>query len=275
MKSSLILPTVMFLTVVLGFGQQAQERKLVRLEDAKTVDVSTRVRFDNAVRAMDAIVTPVPTVLLASHFAMIRTAGTVGDDVATGIIGIVHTTIPRGSLIGLRVRRFDGTTQVEGVTSWDRDLTPGEGFVVKSPGGGMFFNSTKQYEMVVFDPITLVTTVDYIPVVTGNGPFINGAQVGLFAGNTVLRLYFASNGTNVDAIVINGIIVPPSVLAWDSTNGNTFMVDLTRFAVCFGSGDVSVTVTMGGQSDTTQFRFPQGMTQSCGGPTPLPSVPQG
>ena len=198
---------------------------------------------------------------------MVRTAGTVGDDVALGITGIVHTVIPRGSLVGLRVRRFDGTTQVEGVTSWDSDLTPGEGFVVKNPGGALFFSNTKQYEMVVVDQNTLLTTVDYISVVTGNGPFINNAQVGMNnSGETVLRLYLMSDGANVDAVVINGIVVPRNVLSWDSTNG-AFMVNLTKFAVCFGGGDISVTVTRGGQSDTTQFRYPQGMTQTCGGST--------
>jgi len=259
MKSSLILTAVLFLAVVSIFGQT----RVVRFEDAKTVSFSDRARFDNAVRAMDN--SPV-----ASHFAMVRTGGAPGDDVATGIMGVVHTMISQGSLVGLRVRRLDGTTQLEGVSQWNRDLMPGEGFVVKNPGGALFFSNTKQYEMIVVDSNTLTTTMDYISIVTGNGPFVNNAQVGTFAGNTVLRLSLVSSGANVDAVVINGNVVPRNLLAWDSTTGGTFLVDLTKLGVCFGGGDISVTVTMGGQSDTTAFRYPQGLTQTCGGSTSGP-----
>jgi hypothetical protein len=253
---------VLFLMAVTAFGQgqvRTMPNRVIRFEDARPANASERARFENAARAM-AVPQQSQT---GSHFAMVQTAGTVGDDVATGIMGIVHTTIPAGSLVGLQVRRVDGTTQIEGVTSWDNDLTPGGGLVVKNPGGALFFSSTKQYEMIVVDQNTLVTTTDYISVITGGGPFIRSPAVSFSAitGDAQLRIPLTTDASSVNAVVINGMVVPRSQL---STDPNGVLINLTQLAVCFGNGDISVTVTRGGQSDTTQFRMPQGMTQSCG-----------
>ena len=257
MKSSLILTAV--LTAVTAFGQ-AQVRpanRVIRFEDARAANTSERARFENAARA-----TAVPQqAQLTSHFAMVQVAGTVGDDVALGIWGIIHTAIPAGSLVGLRVRHFDGTTQIEGVGTWDYDLQPGNGFIVKSPGGGLMFSSTKQYEVIVVDANKLVTTTDFISVVTGNGPFIQSPQIVFAQGNTYLQIA-TQGGGQVNAVVINGIVVPAGIF---TTVGNNVIVNLTQFGLCFGGGDISVTVTRDGQSDTTQFRFSQGV-QSCGEP---------
>ncbi|HEV7423955.1 MAG TPA: hypothetical protein VGO21_02070 [Candidatus Paceibacterota bacterium] len=247
----------LFLTTV--FAQAQGGKKLIRLEDAK---VSDRSRFEDALRAHDTTPTQQS---YGSKFAMVKTSGTVGDDLSLGITGIIHTVIPRGSLVGLRVRRSDNTTQVEGVATWDDDLLPGTGFIVKSPGGGLFFSSTKQYELVVVDSVTLVTTVDYIPVYSS---VINGSPTLSFSantGNSQLRIPLTSDASSANAVVVGGAVVPGGIF---STGPDGVAVDLIKLGVCFGSGDISVTVVRNGKSDTTSFRFPQGLPQNCGVPEP-------
>jgi hypothetical protein len=190
---------------------------------------------------------------------MVATNGNPWNDTALNLTAVIHTRIPARSLMGLRIRRYDGTTYLDGVAQWDRDIEVGESFGLKSPGGGTFFSNSKQYEFIVVDSNTLQTTVDSIPIFTGRGSLIVSTPeiVNLVAPSTqkvqttLLRLNVRGGG--VSAVVIGGNVVPSKALSSD-TSGFT-IVNLNVSGLCFGDGDVSVTVVRNGESDTTSVRF--------------------
>jgi hypothetical protein len=146
-----------------------------------------------------------------------------------------------------------------------QDAEPGSGLTVKMPGGYMFFDSTKQYELIVVDPNTLATTVDYISVMTGNGPFIQGspqivATLNPFGGITLQIQVNRNDNESIDSVVLGGTIVPREVF---SVVQGILEINLSKLSICFGNGDLLVTVVKGGQSDTTTVRLPE-LQLSCG-----------
>lgn len=250
---------VMFLTAVAGLVAQVPTRMVPAGKPAASFE---RARMQNALRASD--VTVKPTSANASHVAMVVTAGVPYDDWSLSIVAIAHRTIPAGSLIGLRIRRDDGTTYLDGVQKWDDDITPGQAFSVKSPGGGTFFGSTKQYEFIVVDSKTLETTVDYVPVFEGN-VIQSSPSIGSGTGSRYLIVPLTdAGGSVVNAVVVGGNVVD----SFFTDSYGRAVVNLTKAGLCFGDGDVSVTIVRGGKSDTTTFRFG---SQGCQAP---PTVPQ-
>lgn len=268
-RSSLTLLAMLFLTVSAVLAQvrpaTPNNGRTIRLEDAREATAPELARFEDALGAHDGELQKA----VASHFVLVRTAGTIFNNPSLGIWGVIHTTIPAGSLVGLRTRKYNNVThsytfQTEGVGTWDEDLLAGSSFIVKEPGGSLMFNTMKQYEVVVVYSGT--TTVDYIPAISG-GSFISNSPTFSFSpltGDALLQITTLDDG-RTDAVVINGMVVPANAL---TTVGSSVVVDLTKFNLCFGLGDISVTVVKGGKSDTTQFRYPQGVTQTCGGNSP-------
>ncbi len=281
---STTLKAVLFLTMVsLAVAQQARTvggdfsvngrlHHVVRMEDAKPANESDRVRFDNALATFDASTgvrmhaNAVPTKggrkEVTSHFAMVLTTGHVYDTSSLGIKAVVHTVIPRGSIVGLRIRYSSLSSKVEGTSVWDYDLLPGEVLNVKIPGGELLFESTKQYELVVLDSRTLTTTVDLISYYTGSGQFIDGSPKLSYSPKTGYMVMNISVNDNaqIDSVVIDGGVVP---LEATYPNGSGITIELNRIDFCFG-GDVLVTVVkIGGESDTVPFRMPSGPPRVC------------
>ncbi|MEI6659902.1 MAG: hypothetical protein WCK91_00580 [bacterium] len=227
-----------------------------------------KARFENAVRSFDALALVVKPTQSASHVAMVVNAGVVYDDWSLGIMAIAHRVIPAGSLIGLRIRKDDGTTSLEGVQKWDQDVAVGVGIGIKFPGGGTLFGGgSKQYELVIVDSKTLETTVDYVPAF-GESVIKSSPTLGAAAGSTYMQVpLMDSSSTSVDAVIIGGSVIPADSFSLE--NGRV-LVNLTKSKRCFGGGDVSVTIVRGGKSDTTSTRFG---SISCQSEPAVPTVP--
>ncbi len=268
---------ILIITSALFYGQDKNvasvtTRRIVRMEDVVPPTAEQLMKFEGAIGTQQfntGVAQNAPIQARGSKVAMVLVAGTPSDNVAVGINAIVHTRIPANSIFGLQVLKWgsDGkiVTNLEGVQVWNRDVLPGEVFNIKLPGGGMLFETTKQYELIIVDGVTLDKTVDFIPAITGNPPIIQKSpQVASLPTGPVIQVDVTNGGAPVDAVVMNGIVFTSTAFrsTFSATTGNeTLLIGL--FENCLG-GEVRLTVVRSGQSDTTVFRFPEGTPQNCG-----------
>lgn len=266
------------LCAMIMVGSAAAQGRTLLAENGRKVNSSEFAQLKSALEIYDMASrtalggTMVPTVGVASKAAMIST-GSVWQDNTLAIKAVVHTQISANSVLALRVRRYEAT-YIEWTTVWGSDMFPGDTVEIKKAGGGSFIDTTKQYEFVVFNPNTGLTSVDFVPVITGNGPFISGSPTtGAAAGSTYLVFNLqAVPGDQINAVVVSGVVLPRGAYNWSPAQAGTgnnlgsLSVNLASSGVCFdNAGDVSITIVKEGQSDTTSFRVSPMPQWSCGG----------